>query len=233
MESHIDLYNDDIGVLSLIDWMGDDARAAHAARVSFLRDDEILTSEGDLTAKDKKLITFLLRERHTSPFEHSTISFRMKVPLYIRAQVMRHRTFSFNEVSRRYTSECIEFHVPRELRKQADKNLQCSTDEVVYNNDKLVNAMRDQVDNAYRCYQMLLDCGVAREQARAVLPQNMYTTFWMTGSLHNYIKFLQLRLDPHAQPEVQELAKAMYLMLSDIFPETMAVLKDLGILNEE
>lgn len=224
----IDLYDDNIGEVSLIDYMGDDARAAQAARVSFLRDEDIVM--GEVSEKDRKLISFLIAEQHTSPFEHSTITFRVKVPLYIRAQVMRHRTFSYNEASRRYTSECIEFHIPKELRQQAKKNLQCSTDDIVDLNDKMVKAMRDQTDSAYRTYQMMLDCGVAREQARAVLPQNMYTTFYMTGSLHNYIKFLKLRLHPHAQPEIQELAKAMRDMLSDIFPFTMEAVEERGIL---
>lgn len=226
----MDLYDDAIGELDLIDYMGDDTRAAHAARVSFLRDEDLLTGSDEITDKDKKLISFLLRERHTSPFEHSVITFRMKVPLYVRAQVMRHRTFSYNEASRRYTSECIEFHIPKVLRQQATKNLQCSIDEPVKLNDKMVNAMRDQVDAAYRTYQMMLDCGVAREQARAVLPQNMYTTFYMTGSLHNYIHFLRLRLDPHAQPEIQELAQGMRSILSEIFPYTMEALEEQGIL---
>jgi thymidylate synthase (FAD) len=224
----IDLYDDNIGEVSLIDYMGDDARAAQAARVSFLRDEDIVM--GEVSEKDRKLISFLIAEQHTSPFEHSTITFRVKVPLYIRAQVMRHRTFSYNEASRRYTSECIEFHIPKELRQQAKKNLQCSTDDIVDLNDKMVKAMRDHTDSAYRTYQMMLDCGVAREQARAVLPQNMYTTFYMTGSLHNYIKFLKLRLHPHAQPEIQELAKAMMDMLSDIFPFTMEAVEERGIL---
>jgi len=224
----IDLYDDNIGEVSLIDYMGDDARAAQAARVSFLRDEDIVM--GEVSEKDRKLISFLIAEQHTSPFEHSTITFRVKVPLYIRAQVMRHRTFSYNEASRRYTSECIEFHIPKELRQQAKKNLQCSTDDIVDLNDKMVKAMRDHTDSAYRTYQMMLDCGVAREQARAVLPQNMYTTFYMTGSLHNYIKFLKLRLHPHAQPEIQELARAMKDMLSDIFPFTMEAVEERGIL---
>jgi len=224
----IDLYDDNIGEVSLIDYMGDDARAAQAARVSFLRDEDIVM--GEVSEKDRRLISFLIAEQHTSPFEHSTITFRVKVPLYIRAQVMRHRTFSYNEASRRYTSECIEFHIPKELRQQAKKNLQCSTDDIVDLNDKMVKAMRDHTDSAYRTYQMMLDCGVAREQARAVLPQNMYTTFYMTGSLHNYIKFLKLRLHPHAQPEIQELARAMKDMLSDIFPFTMEAVEERGIL---
>ena len=230
MESHFDLYDDDIGIVSLIDSMGDDARAVHAARVSFLRDEDLLTSDGRLNDKDKKLATFLLKHQHTSPFEHSSLSFRVKVPLFIARQIMRHRTFSYNEVSRRYTSDCIEFHIPKELRKQADKNLQCSTDEVVFNNHKLVKAMRDQVDTSYRCYQMLLDCGVAREQARAVLPQNMYTVFYMTGNLLNWIKFLRLRLDEHAQPEVRELAYGILTLMYDVFPDTVQILQELDIL---
>jgi len=230
MKSSIGLYDDDIGDVTLIDYMGDDARAAHAARVSFLRDDDVLTSDGRLDEKDAKLVKFLLKHQHTSPFEHSTLSFRIKVPLFIARQVMRHRTFSYNEVSRRYTSECIEFHIPKELRQQAEKNLQCSTDEVVFNNHKLVKAMRDQVDNAYRCYQMMLDCGVAREQARAILPQNMYTTFYMTGNLLNWIKFLRLRLDEHAQPEIQEMGMAIAALLNECFPDTTAILMDLDVL---
>lgn len=226
----VSLYGDNIGEVSLIDFMGDDARAVHAARVSFLNDEDLLTSDGHLDEKDAKLVRFLLREKHTSPFEHSSLSVRMKVPLFIRSQIMRHRTFSYNEVSRRYTDACIEFHVPKELRKQATKNLQCSTNEAVDNNDMLVNSMRQHVDSSYRTYQMLLDCGVCREQARAVLPQNMYTTFYMTGNLLNWIKFLQLRLHPHAQPEVQELAMGIVQLLKVVFPQTMEILDDLEVL---
>jgi thymidylate synthase (FAD) len=231
MDSSVDLYNDGIGIVTLIDYMGDDKRALHAARVSFLRDEDLLVDDGErLDPKDKKLAKFLLKHQHTSPFEHSSLSFRIKVPLFIRSQIMRHRTFSYNEVSRRYTDSCIEFHIPKELRKQSEKNLQCSVDEVVFNNDKLVKAMRNQADSAFKTYQMFLDCGVCREQARAVLPQNMYTTFYMTGNLLNWIKFLKLRLDEHAQPEVQELGVAILSMMEEVFPDTVAILKELDIL---
>jgi thymidylate synthase (FAD) len=226
----VELYGDNIGSIQLIDYMGDDARAVQAARVSFLKDEDTLTSNGCLDKKDRSLAKFLLREKHTSPFEHSCLSFRIKVPLFIRSQIMRHRTFSYNEVSRRYTDACIEFHIPAELRKQADTNLQCSTNEVVDTNDKLVQSMRLHVDSSYRVYQMLLDCGVCREQARAVLPQNMYTTFYMTGNLLNWIKFLQLRLHPHAQPEVQELARGVLDIMREVFPQTVDILDELGVL---
>lgn len=211
------LYGDNLGEVSLVDYMGSDKRAVDAARVSFL-DDKL---DAELDERDKRLLAFLLRERHTSPFEHSVITFRLKVPLYVRAQVMRHRTFSFNEVSRRYTSESIDFHIPQTLRKQAKSNLQCSTDESIDNADKLLEVYRRSTARAFQEYQVLLDCGVAREQARAILPQNMYTVFYMTGSLHNFIHFLRLRLDSHAQPETREAAKAMRDMLREIYPVTM------------
>jgi len=220
---HIDLYDDNIGEVSLISVMGDDARSAHSARVSFLKDGEEVDPE-----KDEKLLRFLLSHKHTSPFEHSIISLRIKVPLFIRNQVFRHRTFSYNEVSRRYTSECIEFHIPKELRKQASKNLQCSAGQVVDNNDKLIQTMKKQVESAYRTYQMFLNCGVSREQARAILPQNTYTTFWMTGNLHNWINFLRLRLSSHAQPEIQELAQGIEAIIAEHFPITMMILEDQG-----
>jgi thymidylate synthase (FAD) len=225
------LYGDDMGEVTLIDYMGNDRRAAHAARVSMLNDEDILTCDGSLDDKDSRLLKFLLRHKHTSPFEHSTLTFRINVPMYVKNQVIRHRTFSFNEASRRYTSEDLQFQIPQELRKQAVKNLQCSLDETVEHQNGLIDSMRKQVDLAYQTYQMLIDCGVAREQARMILPQNMYCTFWMTGNLHNFIKFLALRMDEHAQPECQELARGMYTLMSDAFPETMGILREIGVLG--
>lgn len=226
----VKIYNDDIGEVSLIDYMGNDKRAAHAARVSFLKDD---LNNNEFTEKDGRLINFLLREKHTSPFEHSTITFRLTVPAFIRSQIHRHRTFSYNEASRRYTSDDLSFYSPDNFRKQAEKNLQASIigsdfDPVLktingsvmdytYTAKELLN---DHIDASLDLYNMMLKNGVCREQARMVLPQNMYCSFWMTGSLHNYIKFLSLRLTPHAQPEVQAVAQAMLDMLIDIFPET-------------
>lgn len=229
MKTSIDLYNDNIGKVSLIDYMGDDARAVNAARVSFLKDD-IDTQHDHLNDKDTKLIKFLLRHQHTSPFEHSSLSVRVKVPLFIRSQIMRHRTFSYNEVSRRYTHENIQFHIPHTLRKQSKSNLQCSTGEVVFNNDALIKTMQDHVNSAFVTYQKLLDGGVSREQARAVLPQSMYTSFYMTGNLLNWIKFLRLRLDPHSQPELQELGYAILKIMETAFPSTVEILKELDIL---
>lgn len=228
----VEIYGDGIGEVALIDWMGDDRRAALAARVSFLDDLTGLSPIEELSEKDRKLITFMMKEKHTSPFEHSTLTFRIKCPLYIRSQIMRHRTFSYNEVSRRYTSNCIEFHIPQEFRTQATKNLQCSTSSVVDHNQSLVRWYKEQTTSAFQAYQLLLDNGVCREQARSILPNNLYSTFWMTGNFHNFIKFLKLRLDSHAQIEVRDVAKAMCRLMRDVFPETMEIIHDLGILGE-
>ena len=162
-------YSDDYGGVALIDAWGDDARAAHAARVSFLKDD----AGSELTAKDERLLKFMIREQHTSPFEHSGLTMKVVCPLFVRSQIMRHRTFSFNEVSRRYTSESLRIYMPRALREQADKNLQCSVE------GSHIEREADALDNIDMChsaclstYQLLISTGVSREQARGVLPQN-------------------------------------------------------------
>lgn len=224
------IYGDGIGSVTLIDHMGDDRRAAHAARVSFNMD---FSDDGDeVTDKDKRLIKFLLRERHTSPFEHSVITFRLTVPMYVRSQIHRHRTFSYNEVSRRYTSEDISFHVPAEFRLQGEKNLQCSTDEQLQGplHSEALHEYNKALEASFKAYTHLLSMGVSREQARSLLPCGTYTSFWMTGSLHNYLHFLRLRLDKHAQPEVQAVAQAMLSSLESCFPETFNALRELGML---
>lgn len=206
------IYADEIGSVVYIDHMGDDKRAVDSARVSLDGDDY---TSNELTEKDAKLLDFLVKHKHTSPFEHSTLSVCVKVPLFVRSQIMRHRTFSFNEISRRYTSSNIEFYVPTEFNKQATKNLQCSTDEIVHG---VSNLYEDAILNAFESYNELLRAGVSRETARGILPQCLYTRFYMSGNLLNWYKFLQLRLDEHAQKEVQAVAKAVLTILLDKFP---------------
>ena len=212
------IYHDNIGEVQLIDWMGDDKRAVNAARVSFLKDD---LGSSELTDRDEKLIRFLVNHRHTSPFEHMQATFRIKCPLFVRAQIMRHRTFSYNEVSRRYTEENIEFYLPECLYKQADKNLQCSSDERLENEYILKCIYKHSTDASFESYQILLDNGVSRESARMVLPQNLYTTFWMSGNLHNFLKFLDLRLDKHVQYETVRVAQGIETQLRERFPATL------------
>jgi len=217
MNTH-ELYHDNIGAVELIDYMGDDKRAVDAARVSFMKDNISKT----LTDKDKRLIKFLADHKHTSPFEHMAATFRLTVPLFVRSQIMRHRTFSYNEVSRRYTSENIQVWKPTALRKQSTDNLQCSDGEI--ENKVIMNMINASLSNSVQFYNKLIKEGVSRELARAVLPQATYTTFYMTGNLHNWVKFLKLRNDDHAQPETREAAQAIEAMLSEHFPITMQAL---------
>ena len=214
----VDIYDDNIGCVELIDFMGDDQRAVASARVSLARDTETL--DRDMNERDLKLMRFLIREHHTSPFEHSTATMRIVCPLFCRAQIMRHRTFSFNEVSRRYTAEDLQFYIPSKLRKQAKKNLQCSTNEEI-EDFGLYDLYGQNTNYCLANFNKLIEGGVSREQARMILPQSMYTTFWMTGNLLNWVKFLKLRLDEHTQHETRSVARGVYMCLANVFPLTM------------
>ena len=217
-------YGDDYGGVGLIDAWGDDKRAVHAARVSFHRDDD----NSDLTERDVRLLKFMIKEGHTSPFEHSGMTVKVVCPLFVRAQIMRHRTFSFNEVSRRYTEEEMRIYVPQELRTQADKNLQCSVEgSHVVGERFLLEKVTESALDSQAMYEYLLKRGVSREQARGVLPQNMYTMFWMSGNLHNWYKFLKLRLHEHTQPETRLVAQAILDHTEARFPVTTLLVSEL------
>lgn len=193
-----------------------------AARASFGNEDRTGLDQ----TSDTKLMFFLSREGHTSVFEHQSATFLIECPLFIRSQIMRHRTFSYNEVSRRYTSEQIAFWIPRDLRKQDPKAKQCSSGERL--DDGLARLALDDyhrhIDASVGVYNHLLSDGVAREIARAVLPQSLLTRFYMTGNLRNWAHFLKLRLDSHAQPEVQIIAQRIESELRKLWPLPMDAL---------
>lgn len=194
-----------------------------AARASFGKEDRTGIDEG----ADTKLMFFLSREGHTSVFEHQSATFLIECPLFIRSQIMRHRTFSYNEISRRYTSEQIGFWMPGALRKQAPKNKQCSEG---WLEDELqtpaAGVMKHSCTELLETYEELLKAGVCREQARAVLPQSLLTRFYMTGNLRNWAHFLKLRLDSHAQPEVQIIAQRIEAELRKLWPLPMDALME-------
>lgn len=211
----------------LVQTMGDDSMPATAARVSFGKDE--LHSE--VTAKDKKLINYLADHEHNSCFEHQTATFIVECPLFIRSQIHRHRAFSYNEISRRYTEENINFWKPTTWREQSDDNKQASTDGVVpeecisfhipggkeFNYESMIELIQDWYDN-------LLFMGVAREQARAVLPQSLLTRFYMTGSLRNFAHYFKLRLDEHAQYEARVIAQKQLDLLQKVWPVSIEAL---------
>ena len=207
------------GYACLLSSMGKDHTPALAARVSFADHKDELMNDRNL-----RLIKYLAENKHTSPFEHNTATFVINCPIYVSRQIMRHRTFSYNEVSRRYTSEALDFHLPDELRTQAKSNLQCSTSEVVERSGEFIELIERHQDLSLEMYNDLIDSGVAREQARAVLPQSLNTTFWMTGNLLNWSKFLRLRLDSHAQPETREVAEAIMIQLGKLWPISLTAL---------
>ena len=206
------------GYVELVSSMGSDATPARSARVSLDND-----TADSTPVKDARLVKYLAGPWHLSPFGHCVATLRVKVPLFVARQVMRHRTFAFNEVSRRYTDEGVELLRMDTLRRQHDTRLQCSTDETIEDHE-LEALVEDAQMRALYAYRQMLSAGVAREQARAVLPQSMMTTFWMSGSLRNWAHFLRLRLDSHAQPEAQELARGVASILRSLYPVSLDAL---------
>lgn len=151
----------------------DDFISCRAARVSFGNEGKT----GNDPAADKKLMKYLADHQHMTPFEYQHATFLVECPLFIRSQIHRHRTFSYNEISRRYTDENLEFWVPSKFRAQAKSNRQASEGEV----DISIMGMTDAYKWALGTYEFMLSKGVCREQARAVLPQSLLTKFYMGG----------------------------------------------------
>ena len=211
----------DKGFVKLIDSMGDDKAAVEAARVSFSNH----TNKEDRTMsdRDKKLSSFLMAEGHFTPFEHLTLKFHVKAPIFVARQWFRSRIgVSYNEKSLRYTSkQTDEFYVPDHIRAQDTKNKQGSVrtnqTELEQQDIALIEA---SYMRAYQDYKKLLEHGVAREMARMVLPVGQYTEFYFTVNVRALMHFLDLRADSHAQWEIKEYAVAMAKLFEDKFPYT-------------
>jgi thymidylate synthase (FAD) len=204
------------GWVGLIDHLGTETTIVNAARVSFGK----LKTEMD--ERDKGLLTYLIDNRHTSPLEHMVFTFSVHCPLFIRGQWHRHRTWSYNEISRRYTEIDMEFYTPVKLRKQAESNRQASFLDENFDDEALREEIRQQNLKSLELYNHLLDKGVCREQARGVLPQNMMVTFWGTVDLSNLLHFLELRDSEHAQSEIKEYAVAIKQLIKPLIPNVAA-----------
>ena len=223
------LYEDEIGKIELVQYMGEDITIVNSARVSFG------VEKNCLEEKDKKLINYLIKHQHTSTLEHNIATFRIKVPLFVRSQHHRHRTWSYNEISRRYTDSDIEFYEPHSFRTQHKSNRQASNIESTINpnlsfetsdcSKPLVLPASEAISRYHKdClkfFDNLLAAGVCREQARGVLPQNLYTEYYATANLNNILKFIELRTHDGAQWEIQKLASAMLEIIKDIWPITI------------
>ena len=203
------------GWIGLIDHLGTEATIVNAARVSFGK----LKKEMD--ARDVTLLEYLIANRHTSPLEHVVFTFSIHCPLFVRGQWHRHRTWSYNEISRRYTEIDLEFYTPVALRRQAESNRQASYADPDFDDVELRGLIRQHNADSLALYEKLLASGVCREQARGVLPQNMMVTFWGTVDLSNLLHFLQLRDSEHAQYEIRQYAIAIKQLIRPIVPHVV------------
>ena len=200
------------GWIGLIDHLGTESTIVNAARVSFGK----LKTEMD--DRDVKLLEYLIANKHTSPLEHMVFTFSIHCPLFVRGQWHRHRTWSYNEISRRYTEVDMEFYTPENLRRQAESDRQASVADPEFEGAELQQAIAAHNQASFELYEKLLASGVCREQARGVLPQNMMVTFWGTVDLSNLLHFLELRDSEHAQYEIREYAIAIKKLIKPIVP---------------
>ena len=206
----------DHGFVRYIDHLGSDTRIVEAARISYRS-----PSKGE--EADKKLLRYLWKNKHTSPFEMCKLTLNVKMPIFVMRQWVRHRMQNLNEVSARYTDLPKEFYVPTVWRKNlgAGQNKQQSVVAEDLPHEKMTRLVSTFCDSAYELYENLIAIGMARELARMVLPVNIYTEIYCCWDLKNLLHFIKLREDAHAQAEIQDYAKAIKTILVELFPWTM------------
>ena len=204
----------DHGSVELLDWMGDDSAIVCAARMS-------TGGSTKTTEEDARLINYLVENWHTSPFEMCEIKLKIKCPLFISKQWIRHRTASVNEFSARYSEMPDEFYVPESFRTQSKINHQGSEGKLEQEvNQQLTQATDAFSKDTFTLYQHMLSQGVSREMARIILPVSTYTQFVWKIDLHNLLKFLKLRMDPAAQEEIRVYADVIWDMVKVWVPLT-------------
>jgi thymidylate synthase (FAD) len=224
-KKRVDLYDDGIGFVELVDSVGSDLSVVNSARVSFGKHKE------ELDAKDEKLIRYLINHKHTSTLEHCFVTFRVKVPLFVRSQHHRHRTWSYNEISRRYTDFDICFYEPKAVRTQHKSNRQASNPEGLINPVLSCGSDCDEMMGLHHqmsldLFNRMIEAGVCREQARGVLPQNMYSEYYASCNMSNLLKFIDLRTHDGAQWEIQQLANGMLDIVSELYPVTVQAYRE-------
>jgi thymidylate synthase (FAD) len=214
----------DHGLVRLVDHMGDDLSIVRAARVSYDADWRTGTDDG----KDAKLIGYLMKNHHTSPFEAVTFTFEIKAPLFVFRQWHRHRTWSYNEVSARYSELPEEFYVPElsDITHQSESNKQMRTNQQHPQAVLMQSYMKKSMMDAFALYKELLAQGCPRELARSVLPCSTYSRMFATVDLHNLFHFLRLRLHEHAQKEIRVYAEVMLELVEPIVPHAVAAFKE-------
>lgn len=211
----------DHGHIRLVESMGNDLSIVRNARVSY-------DANPRLDGSDDKLIRYLWKNQHTSPFEAVVFTFDIKCPIFVARQWHRHRTWSYNEVSARYAELPAEFYVPdvEQITTQSASNKQMRTTEQHPNAKHLQTCIDRACKNAFDLYKSMIENGCPRELARGVLPMNTYTHYFGTVNLNNLFKFLALRLHSHAQYEIRVYAQAIVELIKPIVPVASAVFEE-------
>lgn len=221
----------DYGIVELIDFMGDDSRIVQSARVSYGKNVKTIH-------QDRELIRYLMRHQHMSPFEMNIVTFYMKLPIFVARQLIRHRTASVNEISGRYSVLKDEYYKPEEWRFQDRNNKQGSKVRSVQESQRFLEnrcynyphradeEYRDICRESFDTYNGLLEYDIGREMARMCLPVSTYTEWYWTCDLRNILHMLQLRLDSHAQWEIQQYAKVISNIVKELFPMTYEAFED-------
>lgn len=213
----------DHGFVRLVDYMGDDLSVVRAARVSY----DAAWRAGENEGSDKRLIGYLWRHKHTTPFEAVSFTFEVKAPIFVFRQWHRHRTWSYNELSARYRELPEEFYLPdpATVGVQAKQNKQGRGEadfEVTGARAAQVRWVKETCEEAFRTYRALLAQDWPRELARSVLPVNTYSHMFASVNLLNLLRFLTLRCDAHAQYEIRVYADAMRDLVRAVTPECIA-----------
>ncbi|EOB6645575.1 FAD-dependent thymidylate synthase [Vibrio fluvialis] len=207
--------------VELIDFMGDDLRVANVARVSFAK------WKDEMDAQDVRLIDFLARHEHTSPFRHTAVTLRCSAPIWLARQLGKHQVgMSWNEVSRRYVDSGVELYMPDAYRARPTGGIKQGSGDVHDDSDAYLTLTRELHERALALYDDMIAEGVAPEQARGILPQNMMTSWIWTGSLTAFFHLYRLRADGHAQLEAQHFANLVNDIVEPIFPHCWKALKD-------
>lgn len=219
---------DGIGSVTLLNRMGDDLTVVDSARVSFAKESAALGRAKTLgydipllSVEDKRLLEYLATHNHWTPFGHAQIQVRVKAPISVARQLVKHQVgLVWNEVSRRYVSDKVEFYFPPTLRLKPEGSIKQGSSEQT--TPAYTRRIWDTCDGAITLYKDMLAAGVAPEEARMVLPLSTYTEWIWTGSLMAWIRIIKLRDDPHAQSQTQQYGKAFSKIICHLYPESAA-----------
>jgi thymidylate synthase (FAD) len=213
--------------VELLGWCGDDLSVVNAARVSFAKQSSWSDTDMELPEKDAKLINYLAKHKHKSPFNHCFMSFRVKAPIFVARQLVKHEYLPWNEVSRRYVTEEPEFYFPDGWR-QAAENVKQGSGGLLIDQGSQTEIAKMTTQYALGAYYTLMKNGVCPEQARMVLPQNTMTEWIWSGTLFAFAKMCKLRLDPHTQKETQEIARMIDGEAKTLYPVSWEALMEYG-----